>query len=278
VALNDNDRQWIRGEIESASKSWFARTMRVLPTALIIALGFFVLREWSEYIDFRGRTSERLGRIEQGIASLKLQGHASLPSASFQAALPEIKTVLATAKKDQIRVGPTVVNELQQRFLESDSKATDYWPAVAAFINYRSSLTSNGPVLTFNPLAGTTSTLPRCTDQLPHPATLAEDVSPGEQTVRINKAYYENCRFQLDSPDEDARISAFAKGNPGLTLKNCLVVYNGGPVELRLGPWPLMFENCRWEINVSGTPPETGQKVTRTLLAGNPDSFRFPSL
>jgi hypothetical protein len=145
------------------------------------------------------------------------------------------------------------------------------WTMAAEFINYRSALSHED-------LVRLKTTLPRCVDLKPHPATTAQAISPGDQTVKINPAYYENCQFQLDSPAEDEMISGFAQLNPALTLRHCLIIYKGGMVRLQLGMWPLMFENCLWEFSLPDTPPASGQKVTETLLASNPDSFTFPSL
>jgi len=55
------------------------------------------------------------------------------------------------------------------------------------------------------------------------------------------------------------------------------VIYNGGIVQVQIQS-PVTFRDCLWEFSVSTVPPPSGQKVTETLLAGNPDSFTFPVL
>jgi len=208
--------------------------------------------------------------IQGSLARQTLTAHTALPASEFKATLPDLASSIAVARKRNVKVSPKVVEDLTKQLTATDANTSGFWPAAAELISYRSTLTHED-------LEKLKSALPRCVDLVPHPATTAQAISPGEQTVKINPAYYENCQFQLDSPEEDAKISNFAQHYPALTLRHCLVIYNGREVQLRLGMWPLMFENCLWQISVSGTPPSSGQKVTQTLLASNPDSFRLPA-
>jgi hypothetical protein len=194
-----------------------------------------------------------------------------LPPSEFKATLPDLASSIAVARKRKVTVSPKVVEDLTKQLTATDTNTSGFWPAAAELISYRSTLTHED-------LGKLKSALPRCVDLVPHDATTAEAISPGEQTVKINPAYYENCQFQLASPEEDAKISNFAQHYPALTLRHCLVIYTGGEVRLKLGMWPLMFENSLWEISVSGTPPASGQTVTETLLSGNPDLFKLPAL
>ncbi len=209
--------------------------------------------------------------IQGSLAKQTITTHSTLPPSEFKATLPDLASSIALARKRHVKVPTRVVDDLTKQLTATDTNTSGFWPAAAQLISYRSTLTHED-------LEDLKSRLPRCVDLVPHPATTAQGISPGEQTVRINPAYYENCQFRLDSPEEDEVISSFAQRFPALTLRRCLVIYNGGEVHLRLGMWPLMFENCLWNISVSGTPPASGQKVTETLLANNPDLFRLPAL
>ncbi len=283
MPLNEMDRAWVRQEIQATPKrhgleklTGFIKDWGGLGGAVAILV--FAATQWNSYIEFRAATNQRLGSIEKSLdklngtlSSLQLTTHSSLTTGAFQSTLPELKSALVTAKKEKAPVAPKVINELQQKLLQSDPKAPDFWPAVGAFISYRS-------VLTHEDIANLQKSMPICTDHAPQNATLAQDVSPGTQTVKINPALYENCQLQLDSPEQNAKISYFAQTFPALTFRHCLVNYNGGLVQLRLGMWPLTFENCLWNISLPGLPPPNGQKVTETLLAGDPDLFRFPAL
>jgi hypothetical protein len=209
-------------------------------------------------------------RVEIGLIRQNIQDYAALPANEFKGTLPDLSSAIAAAKQKNVKVSPKVIGDLQEKLIESTG-SPNFWPAAAEFISYRSALTHED-------IANFRKTMPRCLDLQPHPATTAEAISPGEQTVKINPAYYEDCQLQLDSPREDEMISFWAQRAPALTFRHCLVIYQGGAVRLELGNWPLTFENCLWDLVVSEKPPASGQKVTETLLTSNPDSFKFPAL
>ena len=284
MPLNEMDKAWIRQEIQAAHKrrGWgkftgFLKDWSGAGAAVGIAI--FSATQWAGYIEFRTGTNLRLdniekalGQLNRSLSSLQINAHSALTADAFQSTLPELKSAFATAKKENVRVAPTVINDLQQKFLGSSQTAPDFWPAAAEFISYRSALTHED-------LVNLETSMPRCMDLQPHPATTAEATSPGEQTVKINPAYYESCKIQLDSPEEDAKISYWSQTAPALTFRHCLVTYNGGVVRLQLGMWPLTFENCLWNFLVSGVPPEmSGQKGNANATRQQPRFIQIPTL
>jgi len=267
------------------------RSFRLSVIAIIVsgAIGVGNLL-YQMYRDRSNRTSAevRFGKIETSLRLLtgtvapqlqkavddSLKGALSGDQGKAKSELEFARTAIKQLREANVSQ-PSAAFEATSQHVENLVKAKadipETWATAAEFISYRSALTHED-------LSQLKKSLPRCVDMQPHPATTAEAISPGEQTVKINPAYYENCQVELDSPGQDAMISLFAQKNPALTFRHCLVIYKGGIVRLQLGMWPLMFENCLWEFSVSGTPPASGQKVTETLLAGNLDSFKFPPL
>ena len=101
-----------------------------------------------------------------------------------------------------------------------------YWPATAEFVGYRSQLAAP------NSIDLRRSNLPNCTDQEPHkPMVLA--ANPKTFTIRF--AYYENCRFTLDSPTDNAKVNTILLDESvNLTFRHCFIVYRGGEINLIL--------------------------------------------
>jgi len=234
-------------------------------------------------VDIRTNTRQTATNVQtatagQSALSVKLEAlearqsvadYASAKPNELKEDLPKLASTLKSLNQRKVKISPSVVSNLQSNLAAIDAKTPDYWPAATEFVSYTSELAHQD-------IAKLKTTLPRCVDLIPHNATLAEAVSPGEQTVHINPGYYENCQFQIDSPEEDKIISAYAQGVPALTLKHCLISYKGGNIELHLGMWPLTFENCLFEFSDSEEPPSPVQQMTQLLLEGRSQRITFP--
>jgi hypothetical protein len=246
---------------------------------------------------------DSLDSIGQKLTKLELNSQASLPQSAFDKALPEIKSTVATARKDRISVPPAVIEGLRDKLLASNSNAPDFWPTIAEFISYRSLIQSPPPR---RPLgqAYYAAIVPTCTDSFPAPMKVTAVLSPHE--IAQSRGIYENCLFVLDSPDQDQRINTILNTRtPYLTFKNCLIEYRGGEINLILAwdkmpftitlvpPTPedktppevhqttlsgpaIEFENCMFDFSLQGPPPEKGQQISTTLLAQNMSSVMLP--
>jgi len=254
-----------------------------------------------ELYRINGRLGE-LNGLNAKVTKVELQSQAALPQSAFDKALPDIRSTIATARKDRISVPSAVIEGLRSKLLASNSAAPDFWPALSDFVSYRSALSYNAPAPASPIGMYAFATLPDCTDSLPKPMTIKEVLSPNE--VRPNRGLYENCRFVLDSAKQDQKLNAILKGNtPLLTFKNCLIEYQGGEISLILawdkepftmtlagrgpedpakiiqttfsGP-AIQFENCLFSFSFQTSPPPHGQRLTTTLLAQNASTVSLP--
>jgi hypothetical protein len=310
MALTEADKKWLsetfqpvhkqhgKSRIANLIKEWGS------PAVAVVVL-IFVLTEWSAYIEFRTRTNDRLGTIENKLTTSELRSQVSLPQSAFEKVLPEVRSEIATARKDQLSVPPAVIEGLRSKLLASNSEAPDFWPTLSEFVSYRSSLSYHAVTpappknLFYYSFA---KLLPDCTDSLPKPMTIREVLGPHEATT--NRGLYENCRFVLDSAKQAQILNGILKGNtPLLTFKNCLIEYHGGEINLILawdkepftvtlvGKGPedqtkvihttlsgpaIQFENCLFSLTFQNPPPPNGQRFSTTLLAENTASVSLP--
>jgi hypothetical protein len=293
MPLNETDKAWIRQEIQAAHRrhGWgkltgFIKDWSGAGAAAGILL--FIATQWGGYIEFRTGTNLRLGNIEDSIkqirrdlSPLQIGAVASLPSDSFQAALPQLKSALSIAKKEQVPVAPKIVSQLQSNFLSANQDSPDFWPTVSEFISYRSE--SAVPPLKAN--------LPHCTDGEP---SRSEVTAVRPNSVDFSARVYQDCVVTLDSTADMAKINwLILHDAPFLTFRHCLIVYRGGPLDLivevtnlpamvQVGKKPpilttfsgrtLHFDNCRFDFAFSSPPPRQGQHFVKQLLAQSPTS------
>jgi hypothetical protein len=334
MKLRDDDKKWLADEIEKQIKQtnatladslkphglrnavfWLrqlgpiATSISIVVTLLGITLAavYYSVSNVKEETRFRTTTERRLGDIEKGIEGIKgelakqsLVNHASLPLPDFKASLPALRSDIAVAKQQNVKLSPAVMGNLGEK-LTASIDAPQFWPAAADFINYRSQIV----VKDIESLMR--SDLPSCTDQNPTPMELT--VSDGEarngranDTAKVSdllnetdknkthmkSAVYQNCRFTLDSPEETARIPNLGEQRSYvLTFRHCQIVYRGGQVNL-LTPNPrptaitgishersdvyifvgqvVRFENCLFVFVMNSQPPREGQWLTEQLL------------
>jgi hypothetical protein len=292
MPLNETDKAWVRQEFQAAHKrhgfgklTGFVKDWSGAGAAVAILL--FVVLQWGTYVEFRTQTLDRLVQIEKNLTALNLKAQASLSSSEFQSALPDLKAALASAKKDNLKVGAQTIDALQKRLLDTSTNASDFWPAVSSFVSYRSQIQSTP--LTANP--------PDCTDSLPTPNKVSAVTSP--QTIEVSGGIYQNCRITLDSVQDQEKINeVLMHRNALITFKHCLVVYRGGNINLIVG-WKnrhtkitlddgtpprygivngnaISFEDCIFDFVVSVTPPYNGREVTQALLASPGNTVTLP--
>ena len=229
--------------------------------------------------------SKNLGKVMT--QSLKQTGDSEL----------KLKTIAALATKAQSQ-GITTDREslanATNALLAVKDRSADFWNASVALLNYRS----------FNSLPDQAERLsqpniPNCTDKAPHPFTVT-GVGPIGNVTQIASAFYEDCRFTIDSERDDERINATIKnGLPVIEFRHCLIVYSGGPFTLITwirfnnakfnslqghgsggsfnynGP-TLNFSNCLFNFSTVKQVPPKGQQVVEALLAQNGPDLRLP--
>jgi hypothetical protein len=165
--------------------------------------------------------------IRGDLAKQSLINHAFLPLSDFKTALPDLNSAITTVNQQNVKVPSTVKEGLQQK-LKGSTDAPDFWPTAAKFISYRSQIVGDD-------IQGLTRPdLPNCTDHEPCPME-AIDTSKekGKEAVVIVSAYYDDCRFTLDSPEEaDKVLSFFKQRSFALTFRHCQIVWHGGQIKL----------------------------------------------
>jgi hypothetical protein len=295
MPLNDSDRAWIKQAIQEALKGrGWGRIVSALrdwsAVAVVLGLGIFVVGEWKDYIKFNTATLLRLNNIENKLAIQSVTAQVSLSPSAFQASLPEIKSVVASARHQRLAVPVGVLDDLKQKLIATDSNAPGYWPAAAELISYQSELMAADFQTLLRP------DLPNCTDHDPEPPKI---LSTGEDrhTFTISSSIYENCRFTLDSPQDDARVNSILQNNAlQILFRHCLIVYRGGEIHLIIaanrrpttmyprghpedaltGPFTgdtLHFESCLLDFELNSRPPLLGQKYAQVLLATKGSEF-----
>ncbi len=230
------------------------------------------LSDMKDSVNEMKATLDTLKPLIQDLIQRQMNKAAQMPTSELQQNLPQIKSLVEVARRDKVPVNIKTVQAIEEKLRNLPSRTEQFWQVSADLISYRSLAHGLDYTSTW------TAPLAKCADFEPHPSTLAEAIGPGEQTVKVNPAYYENCRVQLDSAEENEKISGYAKRYVGLTFRRCLVIYRGGPVNIRLGLGALNFENCLLDLTIYRTPPVSGQKVTEFLLAKNIESFKLTEL
>ncbi len=248
---------------------------------------------------FRTHTEDRLTAIESSLKELKgglaqqsLTIHSALPLAEFKATLPALTSAVMTAGRQNIKVSPKVLDDLQNKLMATDAATPNFWPTAAAFVSYRSFVNSTGVL----------PNLPSCTDTQPTPAKVSKVID--EHNLEFQNATYEHCRITLDSGHDAERINSILSSTLAINFKNCLVVYRGGTIDIKLA-WmgergtlaifgqngqmkgqpmdiskhgaTLYFENCLFEFSSTDVPPPSGRNLTGTLLAQNGNTLRVPN-
>jgi hypothetical protein len=295
MALTKADRDSIKNDLREEIHGTGWRKLGILIRtwslpSVAVAFILFLWSQWGTYVEFRTHTGDRLDGVEKSLARLELRNQASLSQSTFEKALADLKTVITTARKKDVRVSPLIVEDLQAKLVAANHSAPDYWPTAAEFITYRSHLgTGSAP-----------SQLANCTDSLP---TISKVLESTPSTLEVTPGVYENCRVTLDSAEDDKRINEIlSERSPTLTFRHCVVVYRGGSVNLILSwsnrpikitegahpaarpptfgtvstPNTIKFEDCLFDFSIQATPPPEGQRATETLLAQNGNTVIFP--
>src|ERR1039458_930089 len=218
MALSQADKEWIL----NASNKHTGFLGFIKEYGAMVAILLFVLTQWNRYIEFRTTTkdkldtiSDRLDKIDGRLAKQAVVSQSSLPLAEFKATLPDLSDALATVSQQKIAIPSNVVSDLRQKVATTDAQAPGYWPVAAELVSYHSQDALVRP------------NLPNCTDHEPVPMQV------NATKTGIHNAYYENCRFTLDSASDDAKVNdilieeAFA-----LDFRHCLIVYRGGDINL----------------------------------------------
>jgi len=279
MALNETDKAWIRQEIQAAMKrrGWgkftgFIKDWSGAGAAAGVLI--FVLTQWTGYTEFRVSTGYRLDSIERELKGIR--DELTKQSLANQAIL------FGAEQQENTKAPYKLLSTLASRLVQSDKSTPSYWPTAAEFISYRSRIVSPDAQVLLN------SHLPNCIDSDPFPIRVAEVDSRGA-IKRLENAHYDNCRFTLDSIEDDRRIMSFVAKYGTIEFRHCLIVYKGGemivPTYLHISNVPLtaitgkgkgasidyngpalQFIDCAFDFSAPGTVPTNAQKLIEALL------------
>lgn len=269
------------------ARHWYSTNKKIaVPVTLILAVfGWFVPGWFTHYLDhrndgFNNAVDSRIGnsarlagmdkelkaldsnmdKVQATLATLQpfiqdlvrreMEGHAALSQQKFELVLPQLAATTKVAKQEKIAIPSHTVAILQQKLLQTNENAPDYWAAASALINYHSS--------TVVGIFGDLTSLPACTgiyaQQIP--------ATPGRNPKRDGGIVSESMWFvQKDCYwvlDENTPIS-------NMLFIHCLIIYEGGPLSLR----DVVFQDCLFDLRVQETPSPGGQRFGRKLLASN---------
>jgi hypothetical protein len=253
MPLNENDRAWIRQEIQAAhQKKGLGKLGAFLkdwiPSGAAITILIWLFTQYSAYTEFRVHANDRLDQIEAQLRVLQapsaprkvLSELASLPPKSLEKNLSALRSVVQQPN-DQFVPIPETLQNVRRNLTHVDQDSPDYWPTALEFIAFASnSLAPNAP--------------PRGT---PPTVILKGDVFQGaafprSSVVLLDGGALTNERF------EDSRI-----------------IFTNTPVILR----NVTFINCAFEFpTITNEPPRFMKEAGRDLLASNLQNSYIPGV
>lgn len=303
---------WIAISVTGAAlASLFSFVLLRLPRTADVqnVVSIAVKNEVSPLNDKISAINEKLAGLTATIEFLKPDVSKNLPNVMKQSLQQKgdlelgLKTLAALATRAQeqkITTDPVEIGEVVQHLLSIKDRNIDFWRASSSLLNYRSF-----NVLPKQTISLSMQNLPNCTDSDPvtltgqAPYTIL-DLEPTGKVKRVMNPHYYNCRFTLDSAEDDRRINSMVVSKfPTIEFRHCLIVYKGGDFALITeshvakiplhsltgkdtggtanynGP-SLQFIECLFDFSVSDQVPERGQEITQNLLAQNGLSLIIP--
>ena len=283
VALNEQDRAWIRETIQTAHKAhgWskFTRFIKDWSgTSAAVAIILFVATQWTGYVEFRTQTNGRLTEIEKQLTRLNLATSASLSPGSFASNLQQLGTDIRQAQEKKVDITGGILNDLQQKLIGTDSGAQGYWPTAVQLVDYkyRASASVSKPrncLDTVSPDAPEVDRLTTNTGVVDYPS-FSGPQTPGWMAHLM----LGNCNLNLDDNGDFYSTSAgkffqrVKEHHPQaslffLVLNNAHITYSGGKMLPVSG---IQFTNCTFEFKPpTGIPSKLTQSITTQLLAAN---------
>jgi hypothetical protein len=301
MPLNETDKSWIREQIQLATKrqGWgkltgFLKDWSGAGAAITILVFFFT--QYTTYVEFRTRTSDRLDAIERALpwisANLELlKPHAgnTLPQVmkdnlsaqkNKELGLKTVAALAIQARESNVEADPkqiaTVGDQLtSSQTLFTQKNSADAWHALTGLLSYYSALHALPSELKPLPFAvphydfgGTNGREEKGTimytgglvplDQ----AAVAEHIVSPERNPYIKEAP-QTIIYRADSQDEINILDGHHLKN--IVLVNITVYYGGGPVILE----NVTFVNCIFTLAQQDKCVSFG----RSLFASNPVTF-----
>ena len=152
MALNENDRAWIRQEINASHKrhGWLGFLKDWGGLLGIGGLIVFFIVQWGGYIEFRTKVSDRLTLISKSLEKLDpnfANSELSQIGRVDKQAIQQARAVVETAKSNHLSLNPSVVEVTGKKLVEASNHNADAWDTALEFVDYKSDINhSLGPV------------------------------------------------------------------------------------------------------------------------------------
>jgi hypothetical protein len=209
----------------------------------------------------------------------KFKKFASQPVKDVAKNLAEFHQSVKAARLLKVRSSPELLKQVSLKLSKVNRADPDYWPATAEFISYRSE--NLLPRLAGKVRA---QNLPKCIDQSLKPSVVIAVPAPNK--VSFDLPYYEDCKFTLDDPTDEARVNQdLARNATGVAFKNALIEYHGGEISIQLlqdskNPnrkiSSLVFENCVYDFTMTQNPSPAAEKILNILLLETSGDIAIP--
>jgi hypothetical protein len=182
LSLNADDKKWIKEQIKTSTegvnsqlaalktsvdalakpparsgrrvalflKEWGATSGAM---GAFVALMIFALTSVNTNSEFRGKTNQRLDRIEEDLRELRAssQPHkvlgelAALPATQFKQSLAALKAV-SQQPTTEVKPTRTELASISKKLIETSANAPDYWPTTLSFIGFASAAVSSASI------------------------------------------------------------------------------------------------------------------------------------
>ena len=292
MALRNEDKDWIRTEIQSAvallkphgwrKASTLLRELGPIATiiAVVVTLGGITLgalyQSFSHVKDeteFRTHTNDTLKELQDGIKDIRNQlAGMTLKQISENPVTPktitEAKNILVEAASKKIQIDKNLIKDAGVKFVEATQKDPAAWNTTLAFLNYKSFLDS------------LSASVPSPTGAKAFTTRYHVEPAPGYKLPEFRTLgtapKNESVEFNFIETDENIGQSVgdrylFGDGGgidiDGMQLRNVIfsnvhIVYRGGNLKLQ----NVYFRNCTFEI----VPGVHGQDFATTFLQTGP--------
>ncbi len=202
-------------------------------------------------------------RLERRIGS-----SATLNPKELEAALPDLKAAVIAASRAKVAIDPGIVAKGGQRIIDlaaTQPSQASIWEIATDFLNYRSFLNSSatpstpGPEFIVHPgvtyygvwsPSGKAPTLIAYGNVPPEQSAVLEHIGSG-----LNKGNPVHNAFVVV---EDGVFAIDGMDMRNIIVRNCTVIYRGGPVHMQ----NVYFVNCKFDI-IRG---QNGQELARAVL------------
>lgn len=265
MALNEQDRAWIRETIRASIQSTdshrsglqrFFRGLREWGgVGAAVAVLLFAATQWGGYIEFKTKTNDRLdgiegrlGKVETGIGEIRaaqapdkvLHEINGLDQKAFAKSLPILRVASEQSAKEAKPSQP-LLGGIADKLSKTSPSTPDYWPTVLQFLQFASAGLAPANV--------------------PAPGTLPI-LRTSTRSIYAHNAF--------------SGVTVILDGGTlvGNHFDRCRVIFTDAPVKMT----NVEFTNSVFEFPISSARSPYVQRASKLLLASDLKTAKIPSL